>query len=106
MPILICLKEPQINLIVEGGIKDTPEATKEWDEIFHNQILMTKRQGGLNMIIPLLRECNIAFLQEVTKEEIEEQKKEAEKRHATRERQQGSLISSPAYAFPGGRSRH
>lgn len=94
MPILICLKEPRINLIVEGDIKDDSE--KEWDEIFHNQILMVKRQGSLNMVIPLLKECNIAFMQEVTQEEIDEQ------REATKNREQGSVISKPQFVIPHG----
>ncbi len=94
MPILICLKEPPINLIVEGDIKDDSE--KEWDEMFHNQILMVKRKGDLNMVIPLLRECNIAFMQEVTQEEIDEQ------REATKEKQQGSVITRPQFVIPHG----
>lgn len=94
MPILICLKEPPINVIVEGDIKDDSE--KEWDEMFHNQILMVKRQGGLNMVIPLLKECNIAFMQEVTQEEIDEQ------REATKNKQQGSVISKPEFIIPHG----
>jgi len=94
MPIIICLKEPPINLIVDGDIKD--ESEKQWDEIFHNQILMVKRQGGLNLVIPLLRECNIAFMQEVTQEEIDEQ------REAAIEKQQGSVISRPQFIIPHG----
>lgn len=95
MPILICLKEPGINLIIAGDIKD--ESEKEWDEIFHNQILMVKRQDGLNMVIPLLRECNIAFMQEVTQEEIDAQ------REAAKNRQQDSVIDRPQFLFPGGK---
>lgn len=104
MPILICLKNPQINLVVEGDIKD--ESEKRWDEIFNNQILMVKRQGGLNMVIPLLQECNIAFLHEVTQKEIDEGKEEAKKRKAAAGRQ-GSVLTSPHMIFPsakGGRS--
>ena len=94
MPILICLKEPSINLIVEGDIKDDSE--KEWDEIFHNQILMVKRQQGLNMVIPLLKECNIAFMQEVTQEEIDEQ------RESAKNKQEGSMITKPQFVIPHG----
>ena len=97
MPILICLKEPPINLIVEGDIKDDSE--KEWDKMFHNQILMVKRQAGLNMVIPLLKECNIAFIQEVTQEEIDEQRK------ATKNKQQGSVISRPQFVIPHGEEK-
>lgn len=94
MPLLICLKEPPINLIVEGNIKD--ESEKQWDEMFHNQILMVKRPGGLNMVIPLLKECNIAFLQEVTKEEIDAQ------REAAKNKQEGSVITRPGFVIPHG----
>jgi len=94
MPLLICLKEPPINLIVEGNIKDDSE--KQWDEIFHNQMLLVKRVGGMNMVIPLLRECNIAFMQEVTQEEIDEQ------REAAKNKQQGSAISRPQFVIPHG----
>lgn len=95
MPILICLKNPSINLIVEGEIKDDSE--KSWDEIFHNQVLMTKTLQGHNVLVPLLQECNIAFMQEVTQEEVDKQKEEAEKR------KQGSTITKPQFIFPQGR---
>jgi len=94
MPIIICLKEPPINLIVDGDIKE--ESEKQWDEIFHNQILMVKRQGGLNLVIPLLRECNIAFMQEVTQEEIDEQ------RESAKNKQEGSVITRPQFVIPHG----
>ncbi|MBA7668059.1 hypothetical protein ES703_76163 [subsurface metagenome] len=94
MPILICLKEPRINIIVDGNIKD--ESEKQWDEIFHNQILMVKRQEGLNMVIPLLRECNVAFMQEVSQEEIDEQ------RESAKNKQQGSVITKPQFVIPHG----
>ncbi len=94
MPILICLKEPPINLIVEGDIKDDSE--KEWDEMFHNQILMVKRQGGMNMVIPLFKECNIAFMQEVTQEEIDEQ------RESAKNKREGSMITRPQFVIPHG----
>ena len=94
MPILICLKEPRINIIVDGNIKD--ESEKQWDEIFHNQILMVKRQEGLNMVIPLLKECNVAFMQEVTQEEIDEQ------RESAKNKQHGSMITKPQFVIPHG----
>ena len=94
MPILICLKEPRINIIVDGNIKD--ESEKQWDEIFHNQILMVKRQEGLTMVIPLLRECNVAFMQEVSQEEIDEQ------RESAKNKQQGSVITKPQFVIPHG----
>ena len=97
MPILICLKEPPINLIVEGDIKD--DSIKQWDEMFQNQILMTKRPGGLNMIVPLLKECNIAFMQEVTQGEIDEQ------REAAKNKQQGPAITRPQFVIPHGGRR-
>lgn len=95
MPILIWMKEPPIKLIIEGEIKDDSE--KRWDEIFNNQMLMAKNKDGRNVIVPLLRECNIAFLQEVTQEEVDEQRKKAE------EQRQGPAITRPQFVFPSGR---
>ena len=92
-----------MNLIAQGEIKDVDE--KKWDEIFHNQILMVKNKSGHNTLIPLLQECNIAVMEEVTDEEIEEMKKEAEKRKREMEIQggKGGSITMPQYGFPGGR---
>lgn len=98
MPIIICLKEPQINLICDGDIKD--DASKQYDEMFPN--LMVKDEDGHNMIIPLSQDCNIAFMKEVTKEEIDKQREEAKKRR-DENRGPGSSILSPAQMrFPRG----
>lgn len=97
MPILICLKEPTINLIVEGEIKD--ESEKEWDKIFREGVLLVKKKNGRNLLVPIWRESNIAFMQEVTEEDIEKGKEEFEKR------QKESVIERPSYSFPGGRLR-
>ena len=109
MPILIVLKNPRMNFLAEGEIKDGSD--KEWDEIFHNQVLMVKNQAGRNTLIPLLQECNIAVMEEITDKEIEEMKKMAEKRAKEMEAQGrgggGSMISKPEFMFPanrGGRS--
>ena len=103
MPILIVLKNPRVNLIAEGEIKDTDE--QRYDEIFHNQVLMIKNQKGRNQLIPLLQECNIAVMETVTQKEIDEQDKEMEKRRKQAETQggKGGLISQPGFAFPAGR---
>ena len=105
MPILIVLKSPRMNFLAEGEIKDGSD--KEWDEIFHNQVLMVKNQAGRNTLIPLLQECNIAVMEEVTDKEIEEMNKMAEKRKKEMEAQGGKdgLISAPQFAFLGGRGR-
>ena len=107
MPILIVLKNPRINLIAEGEIKDEDE--KSWDELFHNQVLMIKNQKGRNQLVPLLQDCNIAVMETVTDEEIEEQEKEMQKRKKQAEAQggRGGLISQPDFIIPsnrGGRS--
>ena len=108
MPILIVLKNPRMNFLAEGEIKDGSD--KEWDEIFHNQVLMVKNQAGRNTLIPLLQECNIAVMEEITDKEIEEMKKMAEKRTKEMEAQGrggGGMISKPEFMFPanrGGRS--
>ena len=97
MPILVCLKEPPINLIVEGEIKD--ESENEWDRIFREGVLLVKKKNGRNLLVPIWRESNIAFMQEVTEEDIEKGKEEFEKR------QHGSKIEKPQFLFPGGRSK-
>jgi len=106
MPILIVLKNPRMNLIASGEIKD--KDIKEWDEIFHNQVLMTKNQAGHNILIPLLQDCNIAILEEVTDEEIKEMQKMAKERAKEMEAQErggggGGLVAKPDFMFPGGR---
>lgn len=97
MPILICLKEPTINLIVEGEIKD--ESEKEWDKIFREGVLLVKKTNGRNLLVPIWRESNIAFMQEVTEEDIEKRKEEFEKQR------KGTVIERPQCLFPGGRSK-
>lgn len=104
MPIIACLKEPQINLVLDGEIKD--ESSAEFDALFPN--LMIKDQDGHNVVIPLSRDCSIAFLKEVTQEEIDEQKAQMEKRKAARERAAsmgggGSSFIKPDFLFPSGK---
>ena len=95
MPLLICLKEPPINLFVEGEIKDRDE--KQWDEIFGGQMLMTKTPDGKNIIIPLLTEHNISFIQEITQAEVDSYRAEAKKRQ---EQRGGSGLVKPQFIFP------
>lgn len=104
MPILIVLKNPRVNLFAEGEIKDDQQ--EHYDEIFHNQVLMVKNRKGRNQLIPLLQDCNIAVMETVTDEEIEEQDKELKKRQKQAESQGGksNLISPPGFAIPHGRS--
>jgi hypothetical protein len=105
MPILIVLKSPRVNLIMEGKI--TSEDEKRYDEIFHNQMLMTKNQKGNYTIIPLLQECNIAVIEEVTQKEVDEQTARAKKMQEEAEKrgQAGPGILQPAsfMGFPGGK---
>ena len=104
MPIIICLKEPQINLICEGDIKDNKETIEEYDALFPN--LMVKDQDGHNMIIPLSQDSNIAFMKETTQEEIDKQREEAKKRRDAAGRGPGSsLLSPPQMTFPRGIGR-
>ena len=51
------------------------------------------------MVIPLLKECNIAFMHEVTQEEIDGQ------REAAKNKQQGSVITKPQFVIPHGGRR-
>jgi len=100
MPILVCLKEPAINLILAGEIKD--EASGEYDKLFPN--LMIKDQDGHNVVISLSVDCNISFLKEVTQAEIDEQKKLAEERKKEiRDLRGGGPLVKPAqFMFPRG----
>ena len=109
MPLLIVLKNPRMNLIADDELKDGDEG--RWDEIFHNQVLIVKNMSGRNTLIPLLQECNIAVIEEVTDDEIKKMKKEAEERKKQMEAQggmgggrgPGGLITKPEYVFPVGR---
>lgn len=96
MPLIIVLKEPPINIIAAGEIKDDSE--KEWDKLFNEGVLMVKNQSGHNIIIPLWKESNVTFIQEVTEEQLEEQRKLSE------EMQKGNTIVKPDFAFPQGRT--
>lgn len=106
MPILIVLKSPRVNLIMQGKI--TSQDEKRYDEIFHNQMLMTKNQKGNYTIIPLLQECNIAVIEEVTQKDVDEQEAQAKKMKEEAEKQGrggGPGILQPAsfMGFPGGK---
>ena len=103
MPILIVLKNPRVNLFAEGEIKDDEQ--QHYDEIFHNQVLMVKNRKGRNQLIPLLQDCNIAVMETVTDEEIDEQEKELEKRRKQAESQggKGGLISKSGFVIPSNR---
>lgn len=95
MPLLIVLKEPHLNLIVEGEIKDNDE--EYWDKVFDNGCLLVKNRTGQNVVVPIWKESNITFIQEVTEEQIKEQEKRA------KEKGQESQIVTPQYSFPGGK---
>ena len=107
MPILIRLKDPPVNLIVDDTIKDTAEANKEWDAVFNNGVLITKSMKGNNLLVPLWTECNIAFMQNVSKKELEEQQKKAEEEAKKRGDRGpgGALIDTPSFLYPGGSKR-
>ncbi len=106
MPILILLKEPRINLKAEGNIDD--KQIEAWDAVFNKQILMFKNTDGKMTVVPLLQECNIAVMEEITKEELAEQEKRSEERRKKTEAQGGGgagggLITKPTMGFPSGR---
>lgn len=98
MPIIVCLKEPPMNLILAGDIKD--ESSAEYDALFPN--LMIKNLDGQNVVIPLSRDCNIAFMKAATKKEVEEILETAKKR---REQGQGSSLLQPQMLIPRDRGR-
>ena len=105
MPIIVCLKEPGINLVCKGEIKDDEKTAAEYDALFPN--LMVKDQEGHNMVIPLSVDCSIAFIKEVTQKELDKRREEAEKRKNQAGAQgAGSGLIKPQFAFPsakGGR---
>ena len=103
MPLLISLKEPPINMIVEGDIKDDAESVAKWDETFSNGCLMVKNRTGQNIVIPLWKESNVTFIQEVTEEQLEEQRKQMEE--ANQQGGRDSKIVKPEYVFPTTRRR-
>lgn len=100
MPILIRLKEPAINLIIDEEIKDDAESVREWDTLFNNGVFITKSLKGNKILVPLWKECNVAFMQNVSLEEIEAQKKAAEEA-AKHGPGGGAIIDTPAFLFPG-----
>lgn len=102
MYILISLKEPAIQLIIKGEIKnEKPEDSAEWDRIFHEQVLQLESPNGNIVLVPLLKDYNIAFMQNMTDEEFEEMKKRKEE--AARRGERSSLVS-PQFTFPSGKS--
>ena len=98
MPIIVCLKEPGINLACAGEIKD--ESSKQYDELFPN--LMVKDLEGHNIVIPLSVDSNIAFIKEVTQAELDKRKKEAEERRQ-KAADGGGVITKPQFVIPHGK---
>lgn len=108
MPIFIALKDPRINLIVAGEIKDDKATTKEYDELFKDGVLMMTDRDGQNIVVPLWKESNVAFMREITEEEIKENEEIQKKMQEEAERKGGGgnqIISNPRYAFSGKRGR-
>lgn len=99
MPIYIVLKEPKINLIVAGEIGDKDEDF--YDRLFNHGVIMQKDRDGMNMVIPIWTESNIAFMKEVSEEEVKKTEKEME------EKKKGGTgtIVRPEMTFPGRRNR-
>ena len=99
MPIYIVLKEPKINLIVAGEIGDKDEDF--YDRLFNHGVIMQKDRDGMNMVIPIWTESNIAFMKEVSEAEVKKTEKEME------EKKKGgaSTIVRPEMTFPGRQGR-
>lgn len=104
MPIIISLKEPSMNLMLAGDIND--ETEKEYDALFPN--LMVKNLDGQNIVLPLSKDCNIAFIKEATMEEVKKIMADAKARREAGQAQGNTLISDPTVLFPrnqGGRRK-
>lgn len=95
MPLIIVLRNPNVNLIVQGDIKDKDE--KYWDGIFNNFQLMVKDERGDNIVIPLMGDCNVAFIKHISEEDLKKQREEMKEQA---ERKGGSNISVPNLVFP------
>lgn len=108
MPILIVLKDPRVNLVAEGQIDE--KDTQKWDEIFNNQVFVFKSQKGKMTVVPLLQDCNVAVIEEISEEELKEQEEKAEERRKKAEAQggaggSGGSIIKPSFGFPSGARR-
>lgn len=101
MPIYIVLKDPKINLIVAGEIGDKDEDF--YDRLFNHGVIMQKDRDGMNMVIPIWTESNIAFMKEVSEKEIKETEAKMEKQRKEAEAKGGDQsITVPTYGFPRG----
>jgi hypothetical protein len=103
MALMIWLKEPPMQIIVEGEL--TTEVVKEWfprglwRRLFPRKILVKHQRTGQPI---LFSERNVLLIRQITEEEIAEAKVRAEELEAAAAENRGR---NPFMTFPGGR-RH
>ena len=81
---MLILKNPPTTMIIDS----IPDATGYEEEV------MNLTQDGMQLIIPISSESNIAFIKEVTPEEIEEMEKQ-KKEILEQMKDQGGRIVTP-----------
>lgn len=103
MPKIFYLKEPPVSLVAEGEI----------DDVFAS--LMDNQLGGVikiesidkkkAMIVPADKNCNIAYISDITNAEVQKMKKAKKQRMEMEQKQRGQVprIQQPMPIFPGGR---
>lgn len=98
--VIICLKDPPIFHVCEGYIPDNSAA--QYDEIFRPMggcIFEKRISTQKNIVYPISRDSNIAYIEEITKEELEERQKKM------KEMQEKNLIDIPGAGISGGPGR-
>lgn len=104
MPIIFVMKEPQVTLAVKGKVD--AKFTEGLSKLFG--FITLPAADDLPMIIPVLKETNIAYIKEITPEQyskMEEEKKLAEAERKKRQALAGGRISDPRAEFPGRKFR-
>jgi len=98
MPILIYLKNPSRVLPVKGRIDpDNKDVIRQYEEMYGRGTLVTRTVEGNAIVIPAIADLNIAFLQEVSENDLEKMKKKSEQKQ---KQTPGQKISSPKFAIP------
>lgn len=92
MPILYFLKDPPLTLAAMGKLD---EATIK--KLLKSTPMVRGQAGdGRPLLICISQDVNIAYIKEITDENLEKMKEEAKKAA------EGSRIQAPGFTFPGG----
>ena len=101
MPILYFLKEPPMTLGALGEL--TPQLIKRIAK--RNPVISTQAPDGKKMLIFIDKESNVAYIKEITKEQLEKM------REKQKEQQEEKRIAPPPPGFripgrKGGQQKH